>query len=235
MPCASYKSTIKNAMLGAFKIIPLSAGFPWPVGGLVVNGNTWTASRRDTSGFDVSSNLEKVKAGDVITIQTSTGSNRLTVNSVDTSEDDYVVFSGTQSNVVGVMRNDQITGLWLQSPSGQHCIDLSDPGDVTYCDRKIAGTLDEYLAEHPEEAAAAAAYVAQFCPDIIITTPCDWTEEELAAKIDAEPDIADEALAFILENCPDCPTVNWLRGFISNRDEGFIPPGGNDPEGSFPP
>jgi hypothetical protein len=231
MPCASYKSTIKNAMLGAFKIAPLASGPP--IGGIIIDGGTWTVSRHDPSGIDVSANLAKAVVGKVLTIETPTGSNQLTVTGINTTDPDKVVISGTQANTVGVVYDDQITGLWLQSPGGQKCIDpLADQGNLTYCDRKMNGTLNDYLTEHPGEAAAAAAYIAQFCPDIVIKLPCDLTEAELAAEVDAAPDQADEYLAILEAECPECPTINWLRGYISSRDEGFIPPG--PPTGDAP-
>jgi hypothetical protein len=101
---------------------------------------------------------------------------------------------------------------------------------LDYCDMKLNGTLADHLAAHPEEAEAAAAYIAQFCPDIIITLPCDMTLEELAAFVDANPDSADETLAIMQDECPECDTINWLRGYISARDEGFIPPSPVDPD-----
>jgi hypothetical protein len=109
------------------------------------------------------------------------------------------------------------------------CSPTESDAPLDYCDMKLNGTLADHLAVHPDEAEAAAAYIAQFCPDIVVTLPCDWTLEELAAFVDANPDQADEVLAIMEEECPSCDTINWLRGFISSRDPGYIPPGEADP------
>jgi hypothetical protein len=225
MPCASIKAATKNAMIGAFKIAPLASGPP--DGGIIIDGGTWTVSKHDMSGISVAKNFDAITAGKVITIQTPSGSNTLTVTNINKTGD-HVVITGTQSDTTGVVYDNEVTGLWLQSPAALPCgtpggSDQPDP--VTYCDRKADGTLAEYLAEHPDEAAAAAAYIAEFCPDVVITTPCDWSYEELAEKVEANPELADEWHAFILENCPECASLNWLQGYISSRDEGFIPPG----------
>lgn len=235
MPCASYKATTKSAMIGAFHVAPLASGPP--PGGIIVNGGVWTVSKKDTSGFNIAKNFDRLIVGSVVTIETKTGSNQLTITAIDKTNPNHVVLTGTQSNTVGILNDDQVTGLWHVTAAAQRCVKMSDDPNLTYCDRKANGTLNDYLAAHPDEAAAAAAYIAQFCPDIVIKLPCDLTEEELAAEVDAAPDQADEYLAILEAECPECPTINWLRGYISSRDEGYIPPGppNGDPEGSFPP
>ncbi|MCJ7726936.1 MAG: hypothetical protein MUP76_11200 [Acidimicrobiia bacterium] len=91
-----------------------------------------------------------------------------------------------------------------------------------YCTAKAQGTLDAYLAEWPDEVAAAEAFIQANCPPPL--DYCAWEWDQMAAYVDEHPEMADEVLAHLEAECCDCPSINWLRGFISSRDPGYVTP-----------
>lgn len=60
--------------------------------------------------------------------------------------------------------------------------------------------------------------------DVHVTSPENYTVADLEAWVDAHADLADELLAAEqARQTPRVTLVNWLQGFISNRDDGTIP------------
>lgn len=224
MPCQSINAPYCWSTRGVFRVAPLTPNPP-AMGGIIIDGNTWTVSRMDPTGIDVSANLLAVPNGATLTIETPTGSNQLVVSS-QTAGPDSIEFVGVQSNAVGIIYGQQITGLFMRHPAPVRCVPTVVVTTRNYCIDDRAGTLAQYLAEHPDEVQIAAAYIQENCPPPPPPPPyCEWTAAEMAAFVDSNPDMADEVYCYLRDNCPDCETINWLLGYLSARDPETYTPG----------